>query len=43
MYFHLAESDNTGFDLVLSAQDEDEDKEKWPAKRAYFEDKVKDE
>lgn len=42
MYLHLVESDNTGFDLVLSAEDDDESK-KWPAKRTIFEQKVVDE
>ena len=42
MYLHLVESDNTGFDLVLSTVDDDESK-KWPAKRVNFEQKVTDE
>jgi len=41
MYLHLLESDNTGFDLVLSSMDDDESKE-WPAKRVFFEQKVVD-
>jgi len=41
MYLHLVESDNTGFDLVLATQPDDESGE-WPAKRVYFEEKVVD-
>lgn len=41
MYLHLAESDNTALDLVLSAQEEDDSKE-WPGKWAMFESKVVD-
>lgn len=40
-YLHLVEGDNTGFDLVLSTQDNNESG-KWPAKRVIFEDKVRD-
>lgn len=41
MYLHLVESDNTGFNLVMATQEDDESAE-WPAKRVWFEDKVVD-
>ena len=44
MYLHLFESDNTGYDLVLSSQDADyeSDGKTWPGKFAMLEDKVVD-
>jgi hypothetical protein len=41
MYLHLVQSDNTGLNLVLSAQDELAS-DKWPGKWAIFEEKVVD-
>jgi len=38
---HLGESDNTGFDLVLSTQEDDQATE-WPAKWGLIEQYVKD-
>jgi hypothetical protein len=41
MYLHLEEADHTGYDLVLSAQDE-EWGSWWPAKYTLLEHKVVD-
>ena len=41
MYIHLVESDNTGYDLVLSSQPEDVSKD-FPGKWGMIEQKVVD-